>query len=264
MLASCAAGQLGRSHRRGRRSTQICCSACLKAVALPSAAGDEGGRRHLHHVQGLLHDGLELPRRHDGRRQAHADHPRPRETVQGAQHRRRRTGTRGPRPPRKILGGQVQGVSHCTTGGKCWTTVTLGTSFHLIDPSQFQGSNIRSVVGRAELTGRPRHGHRRLVGRALQQRREGPVDRGNVPQAELGVQVSANQCCPKEAPTVHARTHRKQVPRPEQEAGGDGEGRSRTRDVLGAEEQETGLGRRHFRSRSWPKSENLRDAKQAT
>ena len=87
------------------------------------------------------------------------------------------------------------------------------------------------------------------------------MGRGNGPQAELGVQVSANQCCPKEELAVHAHTHQKQVPRLEQEAGGDGEGRPRTRDVLGVEEQEAGLGRRHFRGRRRPASENFREAK---
>ena len=48
---------------------------------------------------------------------------------------------------------------------------------------------------------------------------------------------------------VHEQSYTRQIPRLEQEAGGDGEGRPRARDVLGAEEQEAGLGRRHFRHR---------------
>ena len=66
------------------------------AFSSSSVAGDEGGHWHLDHVQGLLHDGLELQGRHFGRRQAHADHQRTREAVQGAEHGRGRQGSRGP------------------------------------------------------------------------------------------------------------------------------------------------------------------------
>ena len=107
------------------------------------------------------------------------------------------------------------------------------------------GPNIRFVLCWAQLPGRPRHGHRRPLGRPLQRRCEGPLDRGNVRKVQTRIKVSWHQTFPLNG-LFSPNLYLLKIPRLEQETGGDGEGRPGARNVLGAEEQEARLGGRHF------------------
>ena len=57
-------------------------------------------------------------------------------------------------------------------------------------PNSLSGSNIRSVLGRPKFPRRPRDGHRRPLGRALQRGRQEPLGRGNGLKVKLRVEVS--------------------------------------------------------------------------